>query len=1602
MSKSTIVLLSAVFSVLFLFVASSSFVLAVDSSSVLPGSESFTFGVFDTSELRDIPLNKGTGSLSFNSPVLFSRLLLNIPYWESTHLTGHLKLLANIFYNNNNAVAIDNKYLYSFAYTDNYITTKVSYPDDKTVLPLYWRAGFIDVVNTNIESSHTNWDRTTTSANIIVLKPSNSLIQKQVSISDAVLDVGKIATSADFSSHVAVVKTPPFNDKVLLWLEDKNEISAQAQSGNFRYWVNETFYPDDKSSPSNPIPALNSISNPADNIHIYACLDANRDGKCDFLTAPDYNEPACSAESVQGDFKNSLILTGNACCGNSAECGKVETDNAGKKWLCDRKAVSLAGESPWIWRSVDSAKGGTVYDSACFDSKLLITGDSSPPSPASSPVSSSASPASSPDKSILSCGVDDGSRWFKYELAVKGADDFSPDSLKVSRESFVDKASSVEKPVLDLSDGKFTEWLTSQKSDTGVLKGIIKVKFIVKSFNPKVAVSFKPKSEGIVQISEDSSAKIYAWIVDAPLQITAPADVSFSLTTSSAPLSPTSIFVPPSSADKNCRSLKVTAQAVKSLSPSMINLAAVKYSDDTSKIFVENKDICASASSNCDWSANFPVPFDKSIQSVEIGQSLLTSLTVICSKSDDSLFVAPAEVSSSEPFKSFETAFVSKTSAGITSSHAFSCTPKIDGSGIVEIAECLSGSSSSSLPNTVKTISEGEFIQPSLLYNFSNKLNMLEVKKLSSANINLSVGTVKGEFKLSTQDDSQPRIFFLYEIDDSHKISLMRKTTNNQRELVCSITNGNSVQEFKKIIDWKVGEVHSFEVQWDKNANVNANVFKCSLDRSVFGTGSYASLSGDGSLYVNGYINSVVNGVSVFQSGGELQFSSYNSLIPLDDISFCAKDPTTPQNSIFVKELDNPQYSSACTASGAKWTGTRCCGEANDVNEFYDDPIPVVSNPAPTVSASTVPAPTVSASTAGSTSTVGICWNSTLITNDVSPPNLSSGNLNSNDLFKQFLSVNGSLLKCASSSVSRPADVLQLVNSVVNARTGNRDIFSTESNLACPAKVYSSGSSLSSKVCDFISGKWLTGDELHAQMASIASNIPDSNSNVPFVDMTKVVGKSNQKLFDSASSPPPSPPPSLACCNSDQCWNGSSCLVAGSSVDNPFVSGQKYFCGADGSWSLRVPARSWFNGEIGYCPQSSQCFVTSASGNPSSNNKPLEFYDTNNNIPQCISTGQFIGDNLCFNSVWSSRTAELAGTLVASAGTNEYELFCDSLDKVKNTGLVPTDIGWSESFNNICKPFDLENDVAGNDASCVEKACVIKVSDISGASGVSSASSWSAVGFVLNVPANNSLQGVFKKAFNLSPASCNNVVDNLDVPSTVSDAKFHQCSLGSLTYSNPSTSVPTTSVPTSSAIADSNLLWYNPARLLLIRTNVQKAGIFDTIVPSDASSAFLTKVNSVFAETKTVKLFGDVGTVYPNLDFLATSNAFNFAFHVVSKSSKELWSVIQQFYELALNSNGNGNSNDNSFTKFSVFVQKEKLPSSIASQPTSSSTSPPASTSSSSAICSQLSYLSDGSVKCVSDSSGNTFIGKKIISTSQSSDKLISDWRDITAKVRIE
>lgn len=115
------------------------------------------------------------------------------------------------------------------------------------------------------------------------------------------------------------------------------------------------------------------------------------------------------------------------------------------------------------------------------------------------------------------------------------------------------------------------------------------------------------------------------------------------------------------------------------------------------------------------------------------------------------------------------------------------------------------------------------------------------------------------------------------------------------------------------------------------------------------------------------------------------------------------------------------------------------------------------------------------------------------------------------------------------------------------------------------------------------------------------------------------------------------------CCPLNKCWNGNDCIANQREKPLELPIGDGFRC-IDGEWVKSILKYTPDGSQSGYCPKDPQCLF-----DPNAKNEST----------QCTGDKEYVGDYYCENGIWSTRTKLLALKLIKFKG-GDYTLFCDN------------------------------------------------------------------------------------------------------------------------------------------------------------------------------------------------------------------------------------------------------------------------------------------------------------------------------------------------------
>jgi len=171
---------------------------------------------------------------------------------------------------------------------------------------------------------------------------------------------------------------------------------------------------------------------------------------------------------------------------------------------------------------------------------------------------------------------------------------------------------------------------------------------------------------------------------------------------------------------------------------------------------------------------------------------------------------------------------------------------------------------------------------------------------------------------------------------------------------------------------------------------------------------------------------------------------------------------------------------------------------------------------------------------------------------------------------------------------------------------------------------------------------------------------------------------------------------------------------------------------------------NWNSRGFGFCPQESQCLVSSA-GNHSFDGFPEKYFSPIK--PYCINNSQYVLDFYCSSGNWSSRTKLIAVELLKIAeaqSPNDFSLFCGPANiTANNINYEVEHVPVKNLLANYCNPYS-----SVNTYDCVNSVCVLRYGNNT------------AFGTSLNIPVEDNSKS-FLKVLGKSVSACSGA-KNLD------------------------------------------------------------------------------------------------------------------------------------------------------------------------------------------------------------------------------------------------
>ncbi|MBS3176873.1 hypothetical protein J4457_06585 [Candidatus Woesearchaeota archaeon] len=421
---------------------------------------------------------------------------------------------------------------------------------------------------------------------------------------------------------------------------------------------------------------------------------------------------------------------------------------------------------------------------------------------------------------------------------------------------------------------------------------------------------------------------------------------------------------------------------------------------------------------------------------------------------------------------------------------------------------------------------------------------------------------------------------------------------------------------------------------------------------------------------------------------------------PVDREFYCTEKST------WASDLDG-QFPEACRAAGFTWTGTMCCSEQADQDEYYNDPI--TGDPAQDPL----------------WSTPGGCFDETFVPEGTSP-------LDQGSPIPSLIVNDGTFRGCN----LQPGDpYLALQDQNINPQSSlvdNKAVCSLVQNSVTQEKLY----------CD-INHEW-------------KSILTIPYEPVGALDPNQVTGM--HESFD------PFAGTSNACCPTNDCWNGTSCIQnqAGSPARTLY---NDKTC-ENGQWITAQRKFRWDLTLSGYCGNpAEECF------------KEISY---NPQIPSCASRYVYTcEDGNCdyycsYDAEWTTRTKILAAEMKKIMDTPppqpSYELYCDTdMEAITNYLDYPLDA----VFQNVPPGITPEQLLGAHctvngeaDQPCVSSICVVKYNNNL------------AVGLTLNIEDIEDIAQSPLRLFGATQSVCTGARDQ-------GGSRFNQCTPATKLWYNP-------------------------------------------------------------------------------------------------------------------------------------------------------------------------------------------------------------------------
>ncbi len=353
----------------------------------------------------------------------------------------------------------------------------------------------------------------------------------------------------------------------------------------------------------------------------------------------------------------------------------------------------------------------------------------------------------------------------------------------------------------------------------------------------------------------------------------------------------------------------------------------------------------------------------------------------------------------------------------------------------------------------------------------------------------------------------------------------------------------------------------------------------------------------------------------------------------------------------WVTDINTDEVTCSAASPLTNWTGTRCCGELGEYPEFYAD----ITN---------------------------ACWKSeTVDVNDTVKFNLYNSDID----YTELMVVEDQILGCAINETANSSIKPEDLELGVNSEVWEKILYDKR-----PGEGYGGGSNqpnLANRSDFDLWGEFNWGTVTNNDWMLFLMDNKDGGqlvTDMPYCTTVNLTGDMWYCGYNETWQKQDDPSINLShlsiaewdyggeiggCCQEGECWNGTYCIDPLDpdigSLTYPRAN-PGYIC-VSGEWQPAIRKYTWDYQEWKFLPNSTYCLVDKF-GNLSNNfNTSMFSYSeweskSDNSNPVWIMDGQYIGDHVCNNGTWTSRTRVIVDKLkeyIEENTLDDYSLHCD-------------------------------------------------------------------------------------------------------------------------------------------------------------------------------------------------------------------------------------------------------------------------------------------------------------------------------------------------------